>query len=42
MHHNVILARVSDDQEDGARQIQKYDLLALPVINESSQLGPRK
>jgi len=38
----VIFARVGDDQEDVARKIQKYDLLALPVINESSQLGPRK
>lgn len=42
MHHNVIFAKVSDDQKDAARKIQKYDLLALPVINESSQLGPRK
>ncbi len=34
MHTNIIFARVEDDQEDVARQIQKYDLLALPIINE--------
>ena len=33
MHRDVISARVDDDQEDTARKIQKYDLLALPVIN---------
>lgn len=38
MHQNVIFARVSDDQEDAARKIQKYDLLALPVINGSDAL----
>ena len=33
MHHEVIFARVQDDQEDAARKIQKYDMLALPVLN---------
>ncbi|HEQ60152.1 MAG TPA: magnesium transporter [Firmicutes bacterium] len=33
MHREVIFARVEDDQEEAARKIQKYDLLALPVIN---------
>jgi len=33
MHRDVIFARVEDDQEDVARKIQKYDLLALPVLN---------
>ncbi len=33
MHREVIFARAGDDQEDVARMIQKYDLLALPVVN---------
>ncbi|MDY6824538.1 MAG: magnesium transporter [Thermodesulfobacteriota bacterium] len=38
MHPEVIFARVEDDQEDAARQIQKYDLLALPVTNGGDAL----
>ncbi len=38
MHPEVIFARVEDDQEDAARKIQKYDLLALPVINGGDAL----
>jgi len=38
MHREVITARVEDDQEDAARTIQKYDLLALPVINGGDAL----
>ncbi len=38
MHRDVIYARVKDDQEDAARKIQKYDLLALPVINGGDAL----
>jgi len=33
MHREVISARVVDDQEEAARKIQKYDLIALPVLN---------
>lgn len=33
MHPEVIFARVEDDQEDVARKMQKYDLIALPVLN---------
>ncbi len=33
MHREVIFARVDEDQEEAARKIQKYDLLALPVVN---------
>lgn len=33
MQRDVIFARVDEDQEEAARKIQKYDLLALPVIN---------
>lgn len=38
MHPDVIFARVNDDQEDAARKIQKYDLIALPVINGNDAL----
>ncbi len=38
MQPEVIFARVGDDQEDAARKIQKYDLLALPVINGGDAL----
>lgn len=38
MHEDVIFARTSDDQEDAARTIQKYDLIALPVVNEVGAL----
>ncbi len=38
MHRDVIFARVDDDQEDAARKIQKYDLIALPVVNEENAL----
>ncbi|GIW71711.1 MAG: magnesium transporter MgtE [Planctomycetota bacterium] len=38
MHREVIFARVDDDQEDAARKIQKYDLVALPVLNGDDAL----
>ncbi len=38
MNTHVILAQVSDDQEDAARKLQKYDLIALPVVNSQDQL----
>jgi len=38
MHRELIAANVMDDQEDAARKIQKYDLLALPVINGEDKL----
>lgn len=38
MHREVIFARVEDDQEDAARKIKKYDLIALPVINGEDAL----
>jgi len=38
MHRDAIFARVSDDQEEAARKIQKYDLLALPVLNGNDAL----
>ena len=38
MHEDVIFTRVDDDQEQAARTIQKYDLLALPVVDSSDAL----
>jgi magnesium transporter len=38
MHREVVFARVEDDQEDAARKIQKYDLIALPVLNGGDAL----
>jgi magnesium transporter len=38
MHREVIFARVDDDQEEAARKIQKYDLIALPVLNADDGL----
>ncbi len=38
MHEDVIYAKVDDDQESAARKIQKYDLIALPVINDQGAL----
>jgi magnesium transporter len=38
MRTEAISARVSDDQETAARTIQKYDLIALPVVDENNAL----
>jgi magnesium transporter len=38
MHEDVIYAKTTDDQEEAARKIQKYDLLALPVVNGGEAL----
>lgn len=38
MRHDMIFARVDEDQESVARQIAKYDLLAIPVIDASDML----
>ena len=38
MHRDVIFVRVEDDQEKAALLIQKYDLLALPVVNGNNVL----
>ncbi|HQH92028.1 MAG TPA: magnesium transporter [Candidatus Fermentibacter daniensis] len=38
MHGEVIFSRVEDDQEDAARKIQKYDLIALPVLDGDDAL----
>jgi len=38
MHREFMFARTDDDREDAARKIQKYDMLALPVVNETDAL----
>jgi magnesium transporter len=38
MEADVIYANVADDQEDAARKIGKYDLIALPVVNGNNTL----
>jgi magnesium transporter len=38
MHGEVISVRVEDDREEVAHKIQKYDLLALPVVNSEGAL----
>jgi magnesium transporter len=38
MHPDVISARIDEDQEDVARKIGKYDLLAIPVVNGGGSL----
>jgi magnesium transporter len=38
MQRDVIYARVDEDQESVARQIDKYDLLAIPVVDASDML----
>lgn len=38
MHEDIIYAKVTEDQEEAARKIQKYDLIALPVVDENGSL----
>jgi len=38
MEEEVIYARVDEDQESVARKIQKYDLIAIPVVNGNNTL----
>ncbi|PKL89534.1 MAG: magnesium transporter [Ignavibacteriae bacterium HGW-Ignavibacteriae-2] len=38
MHEDVIYSSVHEDQESAARKIQKYDLIALPVVNGHNTL----
>jgi magnesium transporter len=38
MQREVIFARVDEDQESVARQIGKYDLIAIPVVDPSDML----
>jgi magnesium transporter len=38
MERNTLAVRVDEDQEEVARQIAKYDILALPVVDGDSRL----
>jgi len=38
MHEEVLFAQVDEDQEKAARKIQKYDLIALPVVDADNIL----
>jgi len=38
MHRDVVSARVNDDQEDVARRIEKFDLIAIPIVNDDTVL----
>lgn len=38
LHENFVYAVVSDDRELVARKIEKYDLVAMPILNEEKQL----
>lgn len=38
MHHDPISVQVTEDQEVAARMVQKYDLIALPVVDEQERL----
>ena len=38
MRENPVFVRTSDDQEETAGKIQKYDLLAIPVVNDEDAL----
>jgi len=38
LHENFIDASINDDRESVARKIEKYDLVAIPILNEEKQL----
>ncbi|MCG8341130.1 MAG: magnesium transporter [Cytophagales bacterium] len=38
LHDNFVYADVYEDQESVAQKIEKYDLVAIPVLNEDKQL----
>lgn len=38
LHENFTYAVVNDDRESVAQKIEKYDLVALPILNEAKQL----
>lgn len=38
VHHDVFTVGVDDDQEDVAELMSKYDLLAMPVVDETGKL----
>jgi magnesium transporter len=38
MHTDIVFVKSSDDQEEAAQKIAKYDMLAIPVVNENEAL----
>lgn len=38
MHENLITVNINDDQEDVAKVVSKYDLLAIPVVDDANIL----
>jgi len=38
MHHDVIKANVNDDQEIVATLIEKYDLIAIPIVDDNESI----
>ncbi|MBM3296630.1 MAG: magnesium transporter, partial [Candidatus Aminicenantes bacterium] len=38
MQTDIVFARATDDQEEAARKIQKYDIIALPVVDNQKTL----
>ena len=38
LHENFVYAAVNDDRESVAQQVEKYDLVAIPILNEENQL----
>mmetsp|Transcript_26948 Transcript_26948/g.62594 ORF Transcript_26948/g.62594 Transcript_26948/m.62594 type:complete len:461 (-) Transcript_26948:865-2247(-) len=38
LHENFVYADVNDDRELVAQQVEKYDLVAIPILNEEKQL----
>jgi Mg/Co/Ni transporter MgtE len=38
MHHRVVTVNVLDSQEEVAQAIAKYNLLAIPVVDEQGRL----
>ena len=38
MHTDVIKANVNDDQEDIAKLIEKYDLIAIPIVDDGDHM----
>ena len=38
LHENFVYASVNDDREAVAQQVEKYDLVAIPILNKENQL----
>jgi magnesium transporter len=38
LHENFVYAKINDDREYVAQQVEKYDLVAIPILNEEKQL----